>query len=56
MNPTIESLEELASSCAGVMAGGADARLPHSFNTAKAINTEVSKAQKTIAFVAQQLK
>ena len=56
LGPHIATLQELASSCANVLATGADVRLPKSFNTVKAINSEVNKAQKVVAFAEHQLK
>ena len=52
----IAALQELASSCANVLATGTDARLPKSCNATKAINSEVNKAQKVVTFVELQLK
>ena len=56
LDPPIATLKELTSSCANVLKTGTDARLPESCNTAKAINSEVNKAQKVITFVELQLK
>ena len=56
LDPHIATLQELASTCANVLATGTGARLPTSCNTAKAINSEVTKAQKAAVFVEQQLK
>ena len=61
LGPHIATLQELASSCANVLATNMDAegnpqRLPKACNTAKGINSEVNKAQKVVTFVELQLK
>ena len=52
----ITALEQLASSCASVLAGEKGARLPDGLNIAKAINHEIASGQKTASFVSQQVK
>ena len=52
----ITTLEQLATSCASVLAGEEGALLPEALNTSKAINSEITAGQKTASFVSLQCK
>ena len=56
LDPSVATLQELASSCANVLATGTAARLPKSCNITTAINSEVNKSQKVFTFGGQELK
>jgi len=52
----ITTLEQLATSCASVLAGEEGAKLPEALSTTKAINSEITSGQKTASFVSQHCK